>query len=106
MHKTSRFVINYCLEHKIGRLVIGKNDGWKKEIDIGKRNNQNFVCIPFDRLVQQIQYKARLVGIQVTIQEESVPFIQKVARLISSSGYLCYPFKATCLTALARKVCF
>ncbi len=66
MHKTSRFVINYCLEHKIGHIVIGKNDGWKQSISIGKRNNQNFVAIPFDRLIQQIQYKAQLVGIEVT----------------------------------------
>jgi len=66
-HKTSRFVINYCLEHKLGHIVIGKNDGWKQEINIGKRNNQNFVAIPFDRLIQQIQYKAQLVGIEVTI---------------------------------------
>jgi len=158
MHKTSRFVINYCLDNKIGHIVIGKNSGWKKEINIGKRNNQNFVSIPFDRLIQQIQYKAQLVGIEVTIQEESYTskcsaldleeigkhenhayagkrvkrglfrtalgllinadvngalnilrkvigdtFLkpvaevaktsEKVARLIPSSGYLCYPFK-------------
>ena len=66
MHKTSRFVINYCLEHNLGHIVIGKNDGWKQSINIGKRNNQNFVSIPFDKLIQQIQYKAQLVGIKVT----------------------------------------
>nr|MBC8235538.1 IS200/IS605 family element transposase accessory protein TnpB [bacterium] len=66
MHKTSRFVINHCLEHNLGHIVIGKNDGWKQEINIGKRNNQNFVSIPFDKLIQQIQYKAQLVGIKVT----------------------------------------
>jgi len=32
---------------------------------MGKRNNQNFVNIPFHRLVSQIQYKAELVGIDV-----------------------------------------
>jgi len=110
------------------------------------------VAIPFDKLIQQIQYKAQLVGIKVTIVEESYTskcsaldleqitkhedhayagkrvkrglfrtalgiiinadvngalnilrkvisdtflklFIEKVARLIPSSGYLCYPFK-------------
>ena len=71
MHKASRFVMNYCLEHKIGHIVIGKNDGWKQSINIGKRNNQNFVFIPFDKLIQQIQYKAKLVGIVVTTEEES-----------------------------------
>ena len=71
MHKASRFVINYCLDNKIGHIAIGKNSGWKQSINLGKRNNQNFVAIPFNKLIQQIQYKAQLVGIRVTIIEES-----------------------------------
>ena len=27
MHQVSRFVINYCIKHNIGRIIIGKNDG-------------------------------------------------------------------------------
>ena len=46
-HKASRFAINYCLDNKIGQIVIGKNSGWKQDINLGKRNNQNFVAIPF-----------------------------------------------------------
>jgi len=60
MHKTSRFVINYCMSHNLGHIVIGKNDGWKQSINVGKRNNQTFVAIPFDKLIQQIQYKGGL----------------------------------------------
>ena len=82
MHKASRFVVNHCLANNVGQIVIGKNSGWKQEINIGKRNNQNFVSIPFDKLIKQIQYKARseaerrsgfsqLVGIKVTITAES-----------------------------------
>jgi putative transposase len=71
MHKTSRFVINYCVSHNLGHIVIGKNDGWKQSIQLGKRNNQTFVAIPFDKLSQQIQYKAQLVGIKVTTVEEN-----------------------------------
>lgn len=71
MHKASRSVINYCLANRIGHIVIGQNKGWKQGINIGKRNNQNFVGIPFDRLIQQLQYKAQLVGIRLTLCEES-----------------------------------
>lgn len=71
MHKTSRFVINYCVEHDIGTIVIGKNDGWKQEIKIGKRNNQNFVNIPHARLIKMIQYKAEAVSINVICHEEA-----------------------------------
>ena len=56
MHKTSRFVINYCLDNKIGHIVIGYKKEWKQEINIGKRNNQNFVAVPFNRLIQQISW--------------------------------------------------
>ena len=52
-------------------LVIGKNDGWKQNIEMGKRNNQNFVQIPHSRFIHMLYYKAELVGITVLITEES-----------------------------------
>lgn len=71
MHKASRWIINYCQENKIGTIVIGKNKGWKTEINIGKVNNQKFVSIPFESLIQKVQYKAEAVGIEVILQEEA-----------------------------------
>ncbi len=71
LHHTSRFVINYCLENGLKNIVIGKNNGWKQDINIGKINNQNFVNIPFSKLIQQIEYKAEEVGIKVVAREES-----------------------------------
>ncbi|MDJ0843829.1 transposase [Crocosphaera sp.] len=54
LKKTARLVINYCLEHKLGTLIVGVNDGGKTRINIGKVNNQNFVQIPFHALRQQL----------------------------------------------------
>lgn len=71
LHKASRLVINHLISNNINTLVIGKNNGWKKEIRIGKRNNQNFVQIPHTTFVNMLQYKAKLEGIKVTLQEES-----------------------------------
>lgn len=71
LHKTSRFIIDYCLEYKIGTIVIGKNNGWKNKANIGKVNNQKFVNIPHSKLIQQITYKAEDVGIVVKEQQES-----------------------------------
>ena len=51
--------------------MIGYNKGWKQETNLGKKTNQNFVQIPFEKLVQLISYKAKLQGIQVFLQEES-----------------------------------
>ncbi len=71
LHKASRLVITYCLEHKVSRLAIGYNSQWKQKINIGKKNNQNFVQIPHRKLIDQIKYKAALVGIEVIETEES-----------------------------------
>lgn len=55
----------------MGTLVIGKNDGWKQNVRLGKRNNQNFVQIPHARFIDMLTYKAQLVGIDVIVTEES-----------------------------------
>ena len=71
MHKASRSVVDLMVENKIGNCFIGHNDGWKQEVNIGKRNNQNFVSIPFEKLISMIQYKCEEVGIKVIVTEES-----------------------------------
>src|SRR5690606_1300984 len=71
LHKTSRFIVDYCIEHDIGKIVIGKNNGWKQDTNMGTVNNQKFTSIPHARLIEKIQYKAKLVGIQVELTEES-----------------------------------
>jgi len=71
MHHISRFVVNYCIEHNIGRIIIGKNDGWKQLINLGSKTNQDFVQIPMAKLIEMITYKAELVGIGVELTEES-----------------------------------
>lgn len=71
MHKASRFIVNYCMENHIETIVIGNNKDWKQHCNMGKRNNQNFVGIPFEKLISQIQYKADELGIKVVITEES-----------------------------------
>ena len=70
-HKVSRFVVDWCEEHNIGTIVVGHNENWKQKVNIGKRNNQNFVQIPFGKLIQQIGYKAEEKGIELKEQEES-----------------------------------
>lgn len=70
-HKISRYIINYCIENNIGKIVIGKNDNWKQNLNLGSKTNQQFVQIPHAKLIQKIEYKAKLVGIEVICTEES-----------------------------------
>lgn len=71
LHTASRRIINLLVQEGIGTLVIGKNPNWKQEANMGKRNNQQFVCIPHARFIDMLTYKAELVGIAVLITEES-----------------------------------
>lgn len=71
LHKASRHIIRYCLTHDIRTIVIGKNKEWKKGSNMGKKNNQNFVQIPFAKFIKMIQYKADEQGIAVILTEES-----------------------------------
>lgn len=60
MHNASAIVIKWCIEHNIDTLVVGKNDTWKQE----KKHMQNFTSIPYEMLLQQLQYKCENAGIK------------------------------------------
>ena len=71
LHHASRLIVDVVSAKQIGTLVVGKNEQWKTEINLGKQTNQNFVNIPHSRLIEMLEYKARLAGINVIVQEES-----------------------------------
>jgi len=71
LHTASKRVIDWCVKHHIGMLIIGHNQNWKQEINLGKKNNQQFVNIPHYRLIEMLTYKAQLRGIKVVITEEA-----------------------------------
>ena len=56
---------------KISKLVVGYNKEWKQEINIGSKNNQNFVSIPFRKILDILKYKLEDNGIEYKEQEES-----------------------------------
>ena len=71
LHHSSKYIINLCIKENIGTIIIGKNDGWKQNINLGKKVNQSFVQVPFNTLISQIIYKAKLVGIDVKVINEA-----------------------------------
>ncbi|MFX1236701.1 MAG: RNA-guided endonuclease InsQ/TnpB family protein [Promethearchaeota archaeon] len=70
-HKISRTIVNYCAKHDFGTIVNEYNVTWKQGIKMGRKNNQNFFQVPFLKLVNQIVYKAELVGIRVVKVNEA-----------------------------------
>lgn len=71
MHKVAKKIVLWCADKNVSKVIIGKNKGWKQEINIGKTNNQNFVQIPHALLITYIKTIAEKIGMQVVEQEES-----------------------------------
>lgn len=70
-HVATKHIIDYCIANDIGAIVIGHNPNQKQKINIGKKNNQKFVQLPFAMLKEQLQYKGEEAGIDVILQDES-----------------------------------
>jgi putative transposase len=71
LNKSARLIFDHCINTKIERLIVGFNIGMKDGIDIGIRNNQNFVQIPFYSLRNKLKSLCERYGLIYQEQEES-----------------------------------
>ena len=71
LHKITTYIVNHAVSKNIGTIVVGYNKEWKQDTKMGKVNNQNFVHIPFYRLINMLEYKCRLKGIKFQTITES-----------------------------------
>lgn len=71
LSKAAKQVINHCINHDIGILVVGYNETFQRFSNLGKRNNQNFLSIPYGKLREKLEYLCGLNGITFIKQEES-----------------------------------
>ena len=62
--------MNFLVSNNISTLIIGYNEEWKQNINLGRTNNQAFVNIPFYTFINQLDYKCKLEGINVILTEE------------------------------------
>ena len=70
-HQLSRKLVNHLSELGVQNIIYGKNVNFKKEINLGRVTNQNFVNIPFNQIIERLRYKACLAGINFMTVEES-----------------------------------
>ena len=70
-HKASSYIVNQLVSDSINTIIIGHNKDWKQDINIGSKNNQSFTSVPHTKLINQLKYKCKLVGINVICREES-----------------------------------
>ena len=70
-HQLSRKLITHLSQLGVKNVIYGKNVNFKQEINLGKANNQNFVNIPFNQIIERLRYKAQLAGMNFMMVEES-----------------------------------
>jgi putative transposase len=71
LNKAARYIIDECLNKKIGTIVVGYNPTLKQSTNMGKRNNQNFVQIPIFTLRAKLESLCERYGLSYVEQEES-----------------------------------
>ncbi|MCP2732238.1 RNA-guided endonuclease InsQ/TnpB family protein [Limnofasciculus baicalensis] len=71
INKAAKIIVNHCLKHRIGTIVLGWNEGFKCNANMGKLNNQKFVQMPLGKLKNRIEQLCDLHGIKLVITEES-----------------------------------
>jgi len=71
IHQMTAFLATLFDEMQIEKVFIGKNTGWKQNLPFGKAVKQRFAYLPYETFIEQLQYKCKLRGITVIVQEES-----------------------------------
>ncbi|WP_053178212.1 IS200/IS605 family accessory protein TnpB-related protein [Peribacillus loiseleuriae] len=71
MKKSVRIIINHFLENQIGTIIVGYNEDFTRNINIGKRRNQQFAQIPFGTLREQLSNLCEQYGVIYKEQEET-----------------------------------
>lgn len=71
MHCASKWIIDYCIKHNVGTIIVGKNNKWKQECNMGKFINQQFVQLPYEMFINKLRYKCENFSIQFIENEES-----------------------------------
>lgn len=67
IHNATRWMVSYCNVFNVDTVIIGKNKTWKQEF----KRQQGFTQIPYEKLIHQLQYKLREIGVKVILTEES-----------------------------------
>jgi IS605 OrfB family transposase len=71
VNKAARLVINHCIEHRIGTIIVGWNDGIKHGSNLGKQANQQFVQMPLAKLKARIEQLSLVYGLRFVPTEEA-----------------------------------
>ncbi len=70
VNTAAKLVVDHCIEHQIGTVVFGWNQGQRQEAQLGK-TTQSFVQIPTAKLKERVKQLCEYYGIKFVETEES-----------------------------------
>jgi putative transposase len=71
LHKSSTKIVEKSVECDISTVIIGNVAKSTNKINLGKRNNQNFVNLSLGQFVEKLKYKLEAHNIKVKVVDES-----------------------------------
>jgi putative transposase len=71
LHKATRQVALICVQKGISKVVVGDVTKSLSHLNLGKKNNQNFVNLSLGQFIEKLRYKLELHGIMLIKQDES-----------------------------------
>lgn len=71
LHKTTRWLVDYCKEHDLHTVIIGDITGIRKGKNLGHVTNQKLHALPFKKIHDLLSYKLALCGITLVSQDEA-----------------------------------
>ena len=71
INKAAKLMINHCLKCGIGTLVMGWNEGFKTNTNLGNLNNQKFIQMPLGKLKSRVKQLCDLHRIRFIETEEA-----------------------------------
>jgi len=84
-HKASKMIVDYATLNKVEKIYVNGNIGdMKQGIDLGKRANQKIVQIPWKKLIDMIEYKARRYEVEV-IRDVDESYTSKTDHVVLES---------------------
>lgn len=64
-------IVKHCIKNDLGTVIVGDFEGIKTGINHGRKNNQNFVSIPYYKFKSKLESKCQQFGIQYKAVNEA-----------------------------------
>ena len=71
LNQSVNLIVKQCIKNDIGTVIIGDFEGAKTGINHGRKNNQNFVSVPYYKFKAKLESKCQQYGIQYKAVNES-----------------------------------